>query len=224
MTIGDFIAWIYILTQNYGYLGASILSFLSSLILFIPIPYLLIVFGLSAPSFGLNPVILALTSTLGATLGKIVIYYIGVGGRKLLGEERRKSLEFGKLVVGKYGALAVFLFAITPLPDDVLYIPLGIIGYNVLNFFAYCFIGKFLLTLVVTLGGQYSISRASHFFMRERVDIIGVVITLILIIASVYATIKIDWEKIFLKYAPKPTEVSKKLEEIRNTREESHHE
>jgi membrane protein YqaA with SNARE-associated domain len=220
LTIEELIAWIYFLTQNYGYLGAAILSFLSSLILFIPIPYLLIVFGLSAPSFGLNPVVLALVSALGATLGKIVIYYIGVGGRKLLGEERRKRLEFGKLVVGKYGALAIFIFAVTPLPDDVLYIPLGLIGYNVLNFFLYCFLGKFLMTLVVTLGGEQSLAWSSRFFMERRGNIIGVVMTLILIVVSVYATIKIDWEKLFLKYAPKTMKVLKKLEDIRKTREE----
>jgi len=208
LTIRELFLWLYVIASSYGYLGAFVMSFLACLILFMPLPYLIIVFALSAPSLGLNPVVLALVSALGATLGKVVVYYIGFGGRKLLSEERRRSLEFAKLILNKYGPIAVFFFALTPLPDDILYIPLGIIGYSILSFFTWCMIGKFLMTLLVTLTGYYSIAWVSDLIVQRpphgtTMLIAAMLITVVFIIVSIYITIKIDWEKVFIKYMGK---------------------
>lgn len=209
LPIAELISWLFIIASSYGYLGAFIMSFLTSIILFAPLPYLLIVFALSAPSLGLNPIFLALASALGAAFGKVVVYYIGFGGRKLLSEEHRRSLEFAKLIMNKYGAIAVFIFALTPLPDDILYIPLGIIGYSILNFFTWCLIGKFLMTLSVTLAGYYSITWVSFLIAGSprHWGITIALITIVFLIASIYVTIKIDWEKVFTRYMGKKIKV-----------------
>lgn len=211
MIIEEIVAWFYAFTQTYGYLGALVLSFISCLIIFIPIPYLLIVFWLSAPGFGLDPTILALVSALGATFGKSVIYYLGFGGRKLVGEERRRKLEYARLVMDRYGALAIFFFAATPVPDDALYIPLGMMGYSILKFFLLVFLGKFIMTLVITWGGYFAISWIGA-LLGGGGGIITLAITLIFIISSIYMTLKIDWEKIFVKYVSKKVKALEKIE------------
>jgi len=204
--IRDIITWLFTIAVTYGYFGAFFMSFLGSLILFIPIPYWLIVIWLTAPVFGLNPTILALTSALGATCGKLVSYYIGFFSRRVVSEKRQRQLDFARKVMNKYGAIAIFIMAVTPSPDDALYIPLGMMKYNLLNFLILCFVGKFLLTLIIMWGGRYSLSYIPMVFSTTG-GIAGMIITLgftILTlgftILSVYATMKIDWEKIFMKY------------------------
>jgi len=205
--IEDIVIWLFAVAVTYGYFGAFLMSFLGSLIFFIPIPYWLIVIWLTAPVFGLNPTILALTSALGATCGKLVSYYIGFFSRGVLSEKRQRQLDFARKVMNKYGAIAIFIMAVTPSPDDVLYIPLGMMKYNPLNFLILCFVGKFLLTLIITWGGRYSLSYIPMAFSAAG-GIAGMIITLGFILLSVYATVKIDWEKIFMKYAAKKVKPS----------------
>jgi membrane protein YqaA with SNARE-associated domain len=206
-SLKDIVTWLFTTAVTYGYFGAFLMSFLGSLIFFIPIPYWLIVIWLTAPVFGLNPTILALASALGATCGKLVSYYIGFFSRGVLNEKRQRQLDFARKIMNKYGAIAIFIMAVTPSPDDALYIPLGMMKYNPLNFLILCFTGKFLLTLIITWGGRYSLFYIPMVFSIVG-GIAGMIITLGFIILSVYATIKIDWEKIFMKYVAEKVKTS----------------
>jgi len=198
---------LYEIAQAYGYLGSFLLSFLSNLILFAPIPYLLIIFWLSA-AHSVDPIIMGIISAIGAALGKVAVYYIGRGSRRLLNEKEHKDLEFARLIMEKYGMIAIFLFAASPSPDDALYIPLGMMSYNILKFFISCLLGKILLTLVVSFGGHYSIGWMSSILGGG--GIWSIVVTIIFIIASMYITVKIDWEKLFHKYFSRATKASEK--------------
>ena len=53
------------------------------------------------------------------------IFYIGYSGRYLRKStvKRMRPLE---RIVKKYGAVAAFVAAATPIPDDLIYIPLGL--------------------------------------------------------------------------------------------------
>lgn len=191
--------WFYGFAQTYGYFGSFILSVLSNLIIFVPIPYLLIVFWLSTV---LNPWVLAIVSGFGATVGKVIVYHIGVGGRKLLSEDQKKKLEFAKQIMNKYGALAIFIIAVTPIPDDILYLPLGMMRFDLLQFFFYCLLGKIVLTAIITVGGHYSYTWVSY-LLGGRESIWTLILIVVFIVASVYATIKIDWEDLFYRYFSK---------------------
>jgi len=197
LSLEELTMWLYDLARTYGYFGSFFLSLLSNLILFAPIPYLLMIFWLST-SPSVDPILIGVSSALGATFGKVMVYYIGRGSRRLLDEKERKDLEFARLITERYGMIAIFFFAATPSPDDALYIPLGMMGYNVLKFFISCLFGKILLTLVVSFGGHYSIGWMSSLLGGGGVW--SIVATVGFIIASVYITVKIDWEKLFHKY------------------------
>ena len=197
LTLEELAIWLYEIAQAYGYLGSFLLSFLSNLILFAPIPYLLIIFWLSA-THSIDPITIGIISAIGAAFGKVAVYYIGRGSRKVLDEKEHRDLEFARLIMEKYGVIAIFLLAATPSPDDALYIPLGMMRYNVLKFFISCLLGKILMTLVVSFGGHYSVGWMSSLLGGGGVWSIAV--TIIFIIASVYMTVKLDWEKLFYKY------------------------
>ena len=191
-----------------GYPGVFLLGLVSNLIVFIPVPYLLSVFFLSAHT-ETNIVLLSLISGLGAACGKLIVFTVSRSGRRLVNEKSLRNLEFARMIMERYGFMAVFVVAATPLPDDVFYIPMGMAQFTFIKFFLACLAGKFLLTLVVALSGRYSISWIRSLIGPE--SILGVIVTILFIIGSIYVTIKIDWEAIFVKYfLPKKDKSSKK--------------
>ena len=54
---------------------------------------------------------------------------------------KQRMLPFQRLVK-KYGAAAAFVAAATPIPDDIVYVPLGLAKYNPLRFFIATLTGK----------------------------------------------------------------------------------
>ena len=167
-------------------------------LVFVLLPYLLVI--LCMGTF-LNPLLVEAVGGFGATIGKTVIYMIGAVGRKFLSSERRNKLDYAKSLLGKYGALAIFFFALSPLPDDVLYVPLGIMRYNLSSFFISCLLGKIILTMIVAVGGD--ISKTIIHYFAEAYGFVGVFLTVLFIVVSVYVTLRLDWEKLFIKYVGK---------------------
>ena len=195
MPFPEDLQWLITLLMSYGYVGAFMISFLGNLLVFVPIPYLLLIFWMG--SF-LNPLLVGVVGGFGATIGKTVIYMIGAAGRKFLSSERRNKLDYAKPLLGKYGALAIFFFALSPLPDDILYVPMGIMRYNLISFFISCLLGKIILTIIISLGGDLS-KTAIHYFAEEY-GFVGIFLTVLFIVVSVYITLRLDWEKLFMKY------------------------
>ena len=191
--------WLIDLLMGYGYVGVFVVSLLGNLLIFVPIPYLLLILGLGAR---FDPVLVGIIGGFGATVGKIVSYTIGATGRKLLSQQRRERLDYAKALIGRYGALAIFFFAASPLPDDVLYIPLGMMRYNLIVFFISCLLGKIVLTSFVAFGG--GLFSFIIYFAKEQGGFVGIFLTVLFIVVSIYVTLRLDWEKLFIKYIGKP--------------------
>jgi len=182
------------LIYAYGYIGVFIVSLLGSATVIFPIPYLIVIYYIGA-SRTLNPLIVSILGGLGATIGELVLYFVGLGGRKFLSSKRIKNLELLKRALSKYGPIIIFIFAATPLPDDILYPVLGIMRYNFVKMFLSCFLGKAVLTGIVVLSGYYSYEVISKFIGGG-----GLLTSIIVIILAIIFTIivlKIDWSKIF---------------------------
>jgi len=199
MPFAEYLQWFITLLMSYGYVGVFMISFLGNLLVFVPIPYLFLIFLMG--SFPLNPLLVGVVGGFGATIGKTVIYLIGAAGRKFLSSERRNKLDYAKPLLGKYGALAIFFFALSPLPDDIIYVPMGIMRYNLISFFISCLLGKIILTMIIALGGDLS-KTAIHYFAEEY-GFIGIFLTVLFIVVSVYITLRLDWEKLFIRYIGK---------------------
>ena len=181
--------------QQFGYLGVFIISFVGSVSVIFPIPYTIVIFLLGSV---LNPVFIAISGGLGAALGEFSGYAIGYYGNSKISKERRKKMGFMVKVFDKYGPLAIFLFALTPLPDDLLFIPLGIMRYSFLKAFIPAILGKTLMTFIIAYSGQQSFELITLVFGES--GILGTVITSVLLALVIFAMIKIDWEKMFEKH------------------------
>ena len=182
------------LVVSYGYIGVFLASFLGSASVIFPIPYLIIFYYLGA-SHLLNPILISIIGGIGATLGEFILYVVGYSGRKIVSERTIKNLEYFKQAIDKYGPIIIFIFAATPLPDDIIYPILGIMKYNIMKIFIACFLGKTVLTGIVVYSGYFSYEYIS--LLLGSNDILSSVIVAILAVIFTVIVIKVDWSRIF---------------------------
>ena len=141
------------LVAHLGPIGVFLFVFASHLIPFLPLPgYLATVLYAAYAHDLLHQALAVLATAAGATLGKVAVFLYGYGiGKAVMGEELAYAKRFFQKV-SKWGVdLAVFLFAISPLADDVLYIPLGAAGYSIRRFIVPLFLGKLLLSTFIVI-------------------------------------------------------------------------
>ena len=183
------------LARHYSYAGVFLISLIGACSIIIPIPYLLIVCVLG---HFLDPILLAIGSGLGSAVGELTGYALGYYGRHLISEERKRKMDFIRKLFERYGPIVVFAFALTPLPDDLLFIPLGIIRYNFLKVFLPCILGKVLMSYILAMSGRLSIR-----FIRDLFGAGGwleALASTVLLIAIVVIMMRVDWEKVFSQY------------------------
>jgi membrane protein DedA with SNARE-associated domain len=192
---------------NVGYIGIFIISFLGSILIFIPVPYFPILIT-SALNKELDPNIIALSATIGAVLAKSSIFIASYYGRNLLSNKTKSKILPLQNFLAKYGGLAAFIAALLPVPDDLVYIPLGIAKYSVRKFVLFTFIGKLLYGLIIVWGAVFlgrpimekflSFSDANNQFSIAAIS----ALTIGLLILILFFTFKMDWTKIIGKWFP----------------------
>ena len=186
------------LLLQYSYFGVFVLSFVGTASIIIPIPYTLIIFTLSLTGQW-NSSLLIIAGGLGSALGELTGYALGYFGRRIVSEERQRKMTYLVRVFDRYGPLAIFVFALTPLPDDLLFIPLGIMKYKFYKAFIPSLIGKLLMIFILVNSGNI----AGNIFVSlfgEGGTLWGMIITTILLIVVIFALYRIDWEKLLRKY------------------------
>jgi len=187
--------WMEQFALQFGYLGVFIISFIGSVSVVFPVPYTIVIYLLGAV---LDPFFVAVSGGLGSALGEFSGYALGYYGRTVVSEERRRKMDYMVKVFDRYGPVAIFLFALTPLPDDLLFIPLGVMRYAFWKAFIPALFGKTLMTFILAYSGQQSITIIETLFAGS--GLLGTVITSALLILIIVAMIKIDWEKLFEKH------------------------
>jgi uncharacterized membrane protein YdjX (TVP38/TMEM64 family) len=136
-----------------GYLGLFIACFIINMIPFLS-PSNMVLAGVTAITFlWMDPIIVGIIVAIAATLAKLIHYYVVRTSRVVLSEERLASLEDERARVEKYGALALFIAAASPVPDDPLIVYVGLTKYGVLKFLISYFTGKVAVTIAGALIG-----------------------------------------------------------------------
>ena len=194
------VEWMQQLAQNYGYFGIFLISLIGALSIFFPLPYTVVIFTLG----GLfDPFLIAIAAGLGSAVGEFSGYLLGYYGRRVISPERRRKMGFMVRVFDRFGPITIFLFALTPLPDDLLFIPLGIMHYSLLRAFIPAIIGKISMNFIVAYSGRYAIQIIRDIF-GERSDWIAVLLGgflgIGLLIIVMVIMFRVDWEKVFMKY------------------------
>ncbi|MBS1260598.1 MAG: hypothetical protein MAG473_00930 [Thaumarchaeota archaeon] len=192
-------------TPEVGYLGLTIVSFFGSLIPFVPIPSFVLVATMAVgEQFDIH--VLVVIAALTSTVAKQIIFYASYGGRKIISEKTKKRmLPFQKLVK-RYGGSAAFVAAATPIPDDLVYIPLGLAKYDPKRFFVATLLGKFVLYYVIVLISHYMGLSLLEPVLQEIDDplpvYIGIIGLGVAMTVVVILLLRLNWEKILGRIAP----------------------
>lgn len=204
--------WLTQLAITYGYFGIFLISLIGSMSIFFPIPYTVVIFTLGGT---FEPLWIAVAAGFGSAVGEFSGYLLGYGGRKTIGEKYKKKMQLLMKVFDKFGPIVIFLFALTPLPDDLLFIPLGVIRYSLVRALVPAIIGKICMNFIVAYSGRFSIQIIRDIFGGESEWIsalIGMVLAIVLLVIVLAAMFKLDWEKILEKYVINEEEGRRKIE------------
>jgi len=192
-------------TPEVGYLGLAIVSFFGSLIPFVPIPSFVLVATMAVgEQFDIH--VLVLIAALTSTAAKQIIFYVSYGGRKIISEKTKKRMKPFQKLVKRYGGSAAFVAAATPIPDDLVYIPLGLAKYNPKRFFVATLLGKFVLYYVIVLISHYMGLSLLEPILQQIDDplpvYIGIIALGIAMTVVVILLLRLNWEKILGRIAP----------------------
>ncbi|MCD6301817.1 MAG: VTT domain-containing protein [Staphylothermus sp.] len=183
------------LIDQYGILGVFIVSLLGNAVPYSTIPYLIfiVVYAGMVKDPALD-ILIAFSGGLGAAIGKLIVYYFGFGLRKILPEKILENMEVFNKLFKNSAFIAVLLFAALPLPDDIIYVPLGAMKYDTKRYFIALLIGKIIITyMAVYFGKSVTWLLESTTALPEYVTI---PILLVITIYLTYLVAKIDWIKL----------------------------
>lgn len=188
-----------------GYLSLALVNFFGSLVPFVPLPGFLLLATMSVgDKFDLH--VLAALSAVTATVAKQIIFFASYGGRKIIRKETRKRMRPFERLVKRYGAIAAFFAAATPIPDDLVYVPLGLAKYNPKRFFIATLTGKLVLSYTVVLVSHYLGLSLVEPVIENIDDATPIYIGMLIFAASMTAVVvlllRLDWNRILRRFAP----------------------
>lgn len=145
---------------DYGYLGAFLVSLISSATVILPVPGLVVLFALGA---SLNPVLVALAGAAGGIIGEVTGFMVGYGGREVV-QDNRMYARVEKWMK-RWGAWAIFAFAAVPLPVfDVAGVVAGALGYPLWKFLLIGWVGKSIKYVMLVLAGAWGWEAVLRYF------------------------------------------------------------
>ena len=210
MDIWDFFPFF---SSEVGYIGLALVSFIGSLIPFVPIPsFILLITKSVGDQFNIH--ILAILAAITSTLAKQIIFYASYGGRKIISEKTKKRMLPFQRLVKRYGAGAAFFAAATPIPDDLVYVPLGLAKYNPRKFFVATLSGKLILCYVIVILSHYvsgpvidPIFESFGIYSVEDMEdptliLIGIISFGAAMTAIVLILLRLDWNRVLGRFVP----------------------
>jgi len=131
---------------RYGYFGIFLVNLITAATIFFRIPGEAV--NMAAATI-LNPWLLGLVASVGATVGELTSYAAGYWGRKLAIGEYSQKYHQARIWLDRYGSLAVFLFALLPiLIFDLLGLIAGSFRFSLWKFIVACWAGRIIRSLV----------------------------------------------------------------------------
>ena len=129
---------------------------------------------------------------LAAALAKGVHYMVTFFVSKHLSEKRRQRLDADAAKVKRWAFVLLFVAAATPIPDEPVVIPLGLMKYSPAKFFIAYFLGKISITIVGAFLGNFT----GNFFSAWLSPEVMVVISIVLTVVVTIILLKVDLGKL----------------------------
>jgi membrane protein DedA with SNARE-associated domain len=188
-----------------GYLGIFIISFVFSLIPFVPVPYFPVLIT-AAFNRNFDPHLIAISSAAGIVAAKTIIFFVSYYGRAMLSDKTKTRMLPLQRLVSRYGWPGAFIAAATPIPDDIVYIPLGLAKYSPWKFASATFAGKVVMNEAIVWGSILLGRPFVEQYLSDTQDPFTLIVLAIVSIAIlgvvVYYSLKIDWGKLIGRWFP----------------------
>ena len=139
-----------------------------------------------------DPFTLGFLVALGSALAKLIQYTVTFFVGKHLSEKRRQRIDAQGLKIKRWAFLLLFIAAATPIPDEPVVIPLGLMKYNVGKFFVAFFLGKLSITIAGAALGVWSEGVLSSTIGQTGLIILSIVLTVVITVLM----LKVDMGKI----------------------------
>ena len=200
----DFAA-IFPFAPEVGYIGLTLVSFFGSLVPFVPLPSFLLLATMSVgEQFNLH--VLGNNSAVTATAAKVIVFTVSYEGRRIIGEKSRKRMRPFERLVKRYGGGAAFFAAATPIPDDLIYVPLGLAKYNPKRFVIATLSGKLVLSYAIVFIAHYMGLSLIEPVLEDIEDVstiyIGIAIFAAMMTSIVILLLRLDWHRVMGRFAP----------------------
>ena len=151
-------------------------------------------------------VIIGVLIALAAAFAKGIHYMVTffVSGR--LSQKRQARLHTDANKVKRWAFGLLFIAASTPVPDEPIVIPLGLMKYSPVKFFSAYFLGK----LAITVAGVFLGGWAGNFIEKwlgldsTTTFILSIIVSIVLTIAITVIILKVDVDKLIEKYLHRP--------------------
>jgi membrane protein YqaA with SNARE-associated domain len=137
-------------------------------------------------------VIIGVLVAIGSTFAKSIHYLITFFVSKHLSQQRQERLQAEAEKTRKWAFLLLYAAAATPIPDEPIVIPLGLMKYSPTKFFTAYFLGKLTITIPGALLGAWSKVALSEWLSPEAMIAISITLTILITIIL----LKIDVGKI----------------------------
>jgi membrane protein DedA with SNARE-associated domain len=145
---------------------------------------------------------------LAAALAKGVHYTVTFFISKHLSEKNQQRLDAQAMKIKHWAFLLLYLAAATPIPDEPVVIPLGLMKYNPAKFFSAYFLGKITITLTGAFLGSWTETFFSTWLSQEVMIALSIVLTVIVTIFMFKVDVGKWLGKIFKRRQP-PQETAK---------------
>jgi membrane protein DedA with SNARE-associated domain len=152
--------------------------------------------GADAGTLAFIAVIVALAAALAKGIHYMVTFF--VSGH--LSEKRQQRLHADANRIRRWAFPLLYAVAATPLPDEPIVIPLGLMKYSPVKFFSAYFLGKLTIALVGVFIGEQASNLFAPWLTPDQIFILSIVASIILTIAITYILLKVDLNKIAEKY------------------------
>ncbi len=188
-------------------IGVLVGSFLINLVPFAG-PSNLFIASTAALTVQSDPFSLGFLVALGATLAKSVHYVVTFFIGKHIGEKRRERIDTETQKIKRWAFFLLFAAAASPIPDEPVVVPLGLMKYSPAKFFAAFFSGKIIITVIGASLGGWTGEVFSPFISQEVLAVISITLTIVITILL----LKVDTAKIIEKLFRRKNGPSQKTE------------
>jgi membrane protein YqaA with SNARE-associated domain len=172
-------------------------SFLLNIIPFAGPSNLFIAYNASIVAVDVDPFTIGVAVAFASASAKFIHYLITFFAGKYIGEQLRKKLDAESAKLKKWAMLTLFAVAATPLPDEPVIIPLGLLRYNPGKLFTAYFAGKLIIGVVGAFLGKLGYAMFKPWISNEVLMVISIIVTIVVTVVLLKVDVTKLAEKIF---------------------------